>query len=290
MIIPLAAGGSVDLIARPLAEDMSKLLSRPIVVENMPGASTNIGAGFVARSAPDGSTLLVTAAAITIQPGINPKMPYDPQQDLAGISVISNGTILLVVSPRLGVKSLREFISHAKANPGKLSYGSAGAGGSLHLAGELLKMEAGIDMVHVPYKGGAPILVDLMGGNIEVTFVSAAVALPLISSGKIVPIAVASTKRSPSMPSLPAIAESYPGFEVTARNGIMVRRGTPKPVVTELNTVVVKSVSSPELKAKFAKAGVEAISSTPEEFDAEIRNDIRQWTRVARSIGLVLEN
>jgi tripartite-type tricarboxylate transporter receptor subunit TctC len=290
MIIPLAAGGSVDMIARPLAEDVSKLLSRPIVVENMPGASTNIGAGFVARSAPDGSTLLVTAAAITIQPGINPKMPYDPQKDLAGVSLISNSTILLVVSPRLGVKSLREFISYAKAHPGKLSYGSAGAGGSLHLAGELLKMDAGIDMLHVPYKGGAPILNDMMGGNIEVTFVSVALALPLINSGKIVPVAVASARRNQAMPNLPAIAESYPGFEVTARNGIMVRSGTPKPIITELNRAIVKSLGSPELKAKFAKAGVEAVSSTPEEFDAEIRSEIRQWTRVARSIGLVLEN
>ena len=288
LIVPVAAGGPVDLITRPFAEKMSEQLGQPMLVENMGGAGTLIGSDHVAKSAPDGYTLLVTTVAITILPSSYPKLPFDLVRDLTGVSVMSKGTIVVVVDPKLPIRNIKDMVAYAKANPAKLTFGSTGIGGSLYLAGELMKMSAGIDMTHIPYKGAAPALTDIMGSHLSLIFVSMAAVLPLSNAGKVRPIAVASLARSPVMPDIPTVAESgYPGFEVTAGNGVLAPSKTPRAVINHLNQAMVKVLASPDIKERFAKSGVDAISGTPEEFTTDIRNEITRWAKVVKAINFV---
>ena len=288
LIIPFSPpGGPVDLTVRPFAEKLGEFIGQPIIVENMGGAGTMIGSDHVAKSAPDGYTLLITSAAIMIMPSSNPKMPFDLMRDLTPVGTVSQSTIVLVVDPRLGFRNVPDLVTYAKANPGKLSFGSTGAGGSLHLGGEMLKLMAGIDMVHVPYKGAAGALIDIMGNNLSMTFVSMAAVLPLTKGGKIQPIAVASMKRNSSLPDLPTLDSLYPGFEVTASNSVLAPAKTPAANITRINQAMAKSLSSQYVKDAFAKSGVEPVISTPEEFGAAMKVEVARWAKVVKAINFV---
>ncbi len=288
LIIPFSPpGGPVDLTVRPFAEKLGEFIGQPIVVENVGGAGTMIGSDLVAKSAPDGYTLLITSAAIMIMPSSNPKMPFDLMRDLTPVGTVSQSTIVLVVDPKLGFRNIPDLVAYAKANPGKLAFGSTGAGGSLHLGGEMLKLMAGIDMTHIPYKGAAQALIDIMGGHLSMTFVSMAAVLPLAKSGKIQPLAVAALKRNTSLPDLPTMDSLYPGFEVTASNSILAPAKTPAANITRINQAMAKSLSSPSVKDAFAKSGVEPVISTPEEFGAAMRVEVARWAKVVKAINFV---
>ncbi len=287
LIVPFAAGGPVDLIARPFAEKMTETLGQPMVVENMGGGGTIIGTDHVAKAAPDGYTLLVTSAAVMIVPSSYPKLPFDVIKDFAPVSVMSSSTIVLVADPKLPFRTVPELVAYAKANPGKLSFGSSGTGGSLHLGGEMLNLMAGIETTHIPYKGAAPALTDIMGGHVSMMFVSMAAVLPLSTSGKVRAIAVASLKPAAALPGVPTMDSFYPGFEVTAGNAVLAPAKTPRPIITRLNQAMAKALGTQDLKDRFAKSGVEALSTTPEEAAADVRNEIARWGKVVKAINFV---
>jgi len=287
LVVPFTPGGPVDLTVRPFADKLGEALGQPVLVENIGGAGTLIGSDHVAKAAPDGYTLLVTTAAIMILPSSNPKLPFDLLKDLVPVGTVSSSTIVLVVDPKLGFGTVQDMVAYAKANPGKLTFGSTGLGGSLHLGGEMLKLMAGIDLVHVPYKGAAQALTDIMGNHLSMIFVSMAAVLPLAKSGKIKPLAVAATKRSSSLPDLPTLDSIYPGFEVTASNGIVAPAKTPAAVITRVNQAMAKALSTPEIKARFAKSGIEPVISTPEEFGKAIRTEVARWAKVVKAINFV---
>jgi len=288
LIIPFSPpGGPVDLTVRPFAEKLGEFIGQPIVVENVGGAGTMIGSDLVAKAAPDGYTLLITSAAIMIMPSSNPKMPFDLMRDLTPVGTVSQSTIVLVVDPKLGFRNIPDLVAYAKANPGKLAFGSTGAGGSLHLGGEMLKLMAGVNMTHVPYKGAAQALIDIMGGHLSMTFVSMAAVLPLAKSGKIQPLAVASLKRNTSLPDLPTMDSLYPGFEVTASNSILAPAKTPAANITRINQAMAKSLSSQSVRDAFAKSGVEPVISTPEELGTAMRVEVARWAKVVKAINFV---
>ena len=288
LVIPYSPpGGPIDLTVRPFAEKLGEVIGQPIIIENIGGGGSMIGSDHVAKSAPDGYNLLITTAAIAIMPSSNPRMPFDPLKDLAPVGTVSASTIVLATDPKLGLRSVQELVSYAKANPGKLTFGSVGLGGSLHLGGEMFKLMAGIDMVHVPYKGAAQALTDIMGNHLSMLFVSMASILPLASSGKIRPLAVASLKRATALPDLPTMDSIYAGFEVTASNGIVAPARTPAAVIARLNQAMARALASPEVRERFAKSGVEPVISTPEEFGAALRAEIARWGKVVKAINFV---
>ena len=288
LVVPFAAGGPVDTISRPFAEKLSEQLGQPVVIDYIPGAGTLIGSDNIAKSAPDGYSLLVLTVDILILQSSHPKLPFDVFRDFAPVGVTSRGTIALVVDPKLPIRNSPEFVAYAKANPGKLSFGSTGVGGSLHLGAEMLKIQANIDMTHVPYKGVAPALADIMGGHLSWIFSSMAGALPLARSGKVRAIAVASLNRNPLLPDVPTIAESgYPGFEVAVINGIIVPAKTPRPIINHLSQAMIKLLATQDIKERFAKSGVDAASNTPEEFATMIRNEVDKWGKVVKAINFV---
>lgn len=288
LVIPYSPpGGPIDLTVRPFAEKLGEVIGQPIIIENIGGGGSMIGSDHVAKSAPDGYNLLITTAAIAIMPSSNPRMPFDPLKDLAPVGTVSASTIVLATDPKLGFRNVQDLVSYAKANPGKLTFGSVGLGGSLHLGGEMFKLMAGIDMVHVPYKGAAQALTDIMGNHLSMLFVSMASILPLASSGKIRPLAVASLKRATALPDLPTMDSIYPGFEVTASNGIVAPARTPAAVIARLNQAMGKALASAEVRDRFAKSGVEPVISTPEEFAAALRAEIARWSKVVKAINFV---
>ncbi len=288
LVIPFSPpGGPIDLTVRPFAEKLGEALGQQILVDNVGGGGSLIGSDQVAKAAPDGYSLLITSAAVAIMPSSNPKMPFDTLRDLAPVGTVSASTIVLVTDPKLGFRSVQELVSAAKANPGKLTFGSVGAGGSLHLGGEMLKLMSGIDIVHVPYKGAAQVLTDIMGGHVSMMFVSMASVLPLASSGKIRPLAVASLKRAGALPDVPTLDSIYPGFEVTANNGVVAPAKTPPAIINRLNQAMAKSLSDPWVRERFARSGVEPVISTPEEFAAALRAEVARWAKVVKAINFV---
>lgn len=288
LVIPFSPpGGPIDLTVRPFAEKLGEALGQQILVENIGGGGSMIGSDQVAKSAPDGYSLLITTAAVAIMPSSNPKMPFDTLRDLAPVGTVSASTIVLVTDPKLGFRSVQDLVSHAKANPGKLTFGSVGPGGSLHLGGEMLKLMSGVDIVHIPYKGAAQVLTDIMGGHVSMMFVSMASVLPLANTGKIRPLAVASLRRATALPDLPTLDSIYPGFEVTANNGIVAPAKTPAFIITRLNQAMAKALSNPEVRERFARSGVEPVISTPEEFGAALRAEIARWAKVVKAINFV---
>lgn len=287
LVVPFAAGGPVDTISRPFADKVSQQLGQTMYVENIGGGGTVIGSDRVAKSPPDGYTLLVTSAAVMILPTSYPKLPFDVIRDFAPVSSMSESTIVLVADPKLPFTTVKELVSYAKANPGKLTFGSSGTGGSLHLGGEMLKLQAGIDMAHIPYKGAAPALTDIMAGRVSMMFVSMASVLPLYKSGKIRPIAVASLKPAAALPGVPTIDSVYPDFLVTAGNGVLAPAKTPRAIVTHLNQAMTKALNSEDLKARFAKSGVQTVSGTPEEWGEDVRKEIARWAKVVKAINFV---
>jgi tripartite-type tricarboxylate transporter receptor subunit TctC len=287
LVIPFSAGGTTDATARLIAEPMSRHLGQTIVVENVTGAGGNIGAAKVARAAPDGHTVLVVSTAFTINPSVVATLNYDPVRDFTPISLIANSDIALASHPRVPAKNVRELIALARAQPGRLTYGSSGTGNSTHLGGELFDMMTGVKMVHVPYKGAAPALNDLLGGHIDLVFTSIPPALAHMQSGRLRALGVASMKRSFALPDVPTIDESgLRGFEVTSRYGIVAPAGTPREAIARWNDALNKVLHTPEMKSLYNGYGVEPYTNTPEDFGAYIRRELEKWRKVARAAGL----
>jgi tripartite-type tricarboxylate transporter receptor subunit TctC len=290
LIVPYAAGGGADLIARTVAEGLTKKLGQPVIVENKPGGAATIGADAVAKSPPDGYTILYgTPAPQIINPYLMKKLPYDPVRDFAPVGRVASVSHILVVHPSVPAKSVKELVAYAKANPGKVNYSSAGIGATSHLDAELFKALAGIEIVHVPYKGTGSGIQDLLSGNVQMTIDSIGPLLPYIKSGKLRPLGVTSTVRSPLLPDVPPIADQLPGFSATTENYLAVRAGTPKPIIDRLNSALNEVLRTPDVRDHLIAAGVTPTASTPQELEAMIRSESVKWKKVIEVSGATAE-
>jgi tripartite-type tricarboxylate transporter receptor subunit TctC len=291
LIVPFPAGGTTDILARSIANELTRSFGHPVVVENRAGAGGNIGADAVAKSAPDGYTLLMgTVGTHGINSGLYAKMPYDAVKDFAPITIVAAVPNMLVVHPSLPVKTVKDLIDLAKANPGKITFASSGAGTSIHLSAELFKTMAGVNMLHIPYKGSAPALTDLAGGQVNIMFDNMPSALPLVKGGRLRAIAVTTLKRSPAMPDLPTIAESgLPGYDASSWFAVLAPAGTPRDIVMKLNAAIVKSLGTPEMKEKLSSQGAEPVGNTPEQFAAHIQSELVKWAKVIKESGAKVE-
>jgi tripartite-type tricarboxylate transporter receptor subunit TctC len=286
IIVPVAAGGGVDVMARMLAQKLGERLNQTFVVENRPGAAGVIGSRFVSMSPPDGYTLLYTPSSLSLTVVVNKTPPYDVNKDFTPIVNVAISPYALVVNPSVPAHSLKEFIAYAKANPGKLSYSSAGVGSASHLAGEMLKTMAGIDMVHVPNKGMNPALIDVISGQVQVLFASVPGMLGE-KSDRVRPIAMAEKKRSALMPDMPTMDESgLPGFEVANWAGLLGPAGLDPKIVKKLNGEIIAILGTDDMKQRIKTLGYDLIASTPEQFATQLRTDIERWGGVATRAGL----
>ena len=286
-VVPYPAGGPLDAVARLLAQKVSESVKQPIVVDNKPGAGGNIGADAVAKSPPDGYTILMGAVAThAINPALYASIPYDAVKDFAPVTQIASTPNVLVVNPSVPASNVREFIAYAKANPGKLNFGSGSTGSAGHLAGELFKSMAGIDMTHVPYKGAAPAMNDLIGGRIQLMFDNLASSLGQMRAGKVKALAVTTAKRTPLAPELPTIAESgLPGFDINTWFGLFVPAGTPREVIALLHDEFTRALAAPDIREKMLAIGAEPVGSTPSEFAAYIRAESEKYARIIKASG-----
>lgn len=289
IIVPFGAGGLTDILARLIADKLNSGPGWQVVVENKAGAGGNIGAAEVARSQPDGYTLLMGSIGTNAtNPFLYKKMPYDPLKDFAPITLAASGTLLLVLNPDLPIRNTRELVQYAKSHPGQLQYGSGGMGASQHLAGELLKSMAGIDIQHVPYKGLAPAIPDLLAGRISMTF-DMATALPYVQEGKLRAIAVANPERSSALPDVPTIGETVPDYAASAWYGLFAPAGTPDTVIDTLNREVTKILRTPEMRDKLVSLGAEPAASTPEELRQFVQSESEKWGKVLTQMGIQLD-
>ncbi|HEX2824772.1 MAG TPA: tripartite tricarboxylate transporter substrate binding protein [Burkholderiales bacterium] len=283
LIVPFAAGGSTDIVARVLGQELNRMWGQPVLVDNRAGGSTVIGTEIVAKAPPDGHTLLVTPAPFTIVPSLASKLPYDPHKDFEPIVLINTTPLVVVVHPAVPAKNIRELVALAKSRPGALNYGSSGSGGSNHLAGELFNAMAGVKMVHVPYKGNAPALQDLVGGHVDVVFNGLTSALPLIKGGKLRALGMTSLKRSSALPEVPTLDEQgLKGFQAVAWNGLTAPAKTPKAIVDKINADVVKVVRAPELMEKLKAEGSDPVGSSVDAYARFLRDEIAKWNKVIR--------
>jgi tripartite-type tricarboxylate transporter receptor subunit TctC len=286
MIVPYAPGGGVDIIARATAQELAKRIGQQIIVDNRTGAGGNVGSDLVAKSAPDGYTLLMASPANTINPSLYTKMPYDPMRDLAAVALIASVPAVLLANRSLPVANVRQLVTLAKAKPGALTYGSGGSGTTEHLAGEMFKSFAGIDMLHVPYKGGAQVLTDVIGGQIALMFVNQVFALPHVQGGKVKALAVAGSARSPSLPDVPTFVESgYKDFVVSVWWGVMGPAAMPKDIVNQLNREIVASLSSAEMKERLQTMSAQPLGGTAEQFTAFFAAETRRWAPIVKASG-----
>jgi tripartite-type tricarboxylate transporter receptor subunit TctC len=286
MIVPYAAGGGVDIVARTLAQELSKRLGQPVVVENKPGAGSNIGSDAVAKAQPDGYTLLMASPANAINATLYSTMPYNPSRDLVPIGLVGSVPGVLIANPSVAATNAVELVALAKSKPGTLTYGTGGSGTSEHLSAEMFKSAAGVDMVHVPYKGGSAVFTDLVGGQISVMFVNQISAVPLVKSGKVRALAVASEKRSPALPEVPTfIEQGFPDFRVSVWWGVMGPANIPKEIVARLNQEIVAALASAEMKERLEALTAQAIGGTPEQFAAFFRDELARWAGVVKASG-----
>ena len=286
VIVPFPAGGPTDAIARAIGQSLSETWRQPVVVDNRPGAGGNIGTELAAKSPADCYTLFIGTVANAINQSLFAKLPFDFVRDFAPVTQNYVTGLILAVHPSLPAHTVKELIALAKANPGQLSYSSSGVGGTPHLAGELFNSMAGVKMVHVPYKGSAPAMADLLGGHIQLTFDNMLTVLPQVKAGKLRGLAVTMTTRSPLAPELPTVAEAgLKGFEVKSWNGVVVPTGTPKEIIARLIGEIVRILRQPDLREKFLVQGVELVPTTPEEFGAFIKQDIAKWAKVIQLSG-----
>ena len=287
LVVPFPAGGSLDAVARAIGQKLSIAWGQPVIIDNRPGAGGNIGADLVAKSAPDGYTILEGALSThAVNVSLYSKMPYDPIKDFAPITLVAVTPNVLVLNPSVPANSVAELISYAKANPGKLAFGSGSNGSAGHLAGELFKTEAKVDMVHVPYKGGAPAMQDLLGGQIQLMFDNLANSMQQVRAGKLKALAVTTAKRSPLVPDLPTLAEAgLPGFDIYTWWGFMAPAGTPKEIIAKWNAEVTRILNTPEMQAFFAQQGAEPAPTTPEQFTALIQGEIPKYAKIIKASG-----
>ncbi|HZN24140.1 MAG TPA: tripartite tricarboxylate transporter substrate binding protein [Burkholderiales bacterium] len=287
VIVPYAAGGNTDFTARAIAERISPVLKQQVIVDNRPGGATNIGSEAVARAAPDGYTLLMGGASNAINMSLFRKLPYDTLRDFEPIALCVQGANVLVVHPSLPARNVKELVALARTQPGKLNFASSGMGSSNHMAGELLKVMAGINIVHVPYKGNAPAITDLLGGHVEMNFSGVPALVPHIQSGRMRAIAIGSLKRFPALPQVPTFDESgLKGYEATTWFGLMAPAKTPKEIVTRWNVEVDRILKSSELRERFINDGLEPMGGSPEAFAKFIRAEIDKYARVIQAAGV----
>ncbi len=285
-IVPFSAGGTTDLFGRLLAQHMQKNLGQPFIVENRAGAGGNLGAAAVAKAAPDGYTFLVgTVSTHAINPFLYSKLPYDTVKDFQPVSLIARLPNILVVHPSLPVNNVAELIAHLKANPDKLSYGSSGAGTSIHLAAELFKIRTGTTMTHVPFRSSGDIMNNLTGGHINLAFDNITLAWPQVKAGRLRALAVSSTERSAIAPDVPTVAETLPGFDATSWHGVFAPAGTPRPIVEKMAAEMKRILELPETREKLAELGAVASPMAPDDFVAFIERERTKWQEVVKASG-----
>ncbi len=286
-VVPYAPGGSTDIVARILAQKLSDAMGQQVVVDNRPGAGGSIGADVVAKSPPDGYTMVTAVTGtMAINQFLYRKLPFDPDKDFAPVTQVGSLPLILVVHPSLPAKNVREFIAMAKAKPGQLNYGSSGVGTATHMTTELFKSMAGVDLVHIPYKGSGQVMGDVIGGQLALIFDQIVSSLPHVQGGKLRMLAITSAKRFPSLPDLPTIAESgVPGYESISWAGVAVPAGTPKEIIARLHAEIVKVLAAPDIRERFLRDGIETIGSTPEQFTEHIRRERIKWAKVVKDSG-----
>jgi tripartite-type tricarboxylate transporter receptor subunit TctC len=289
LIVPFPPGGSNDVVGRMIAAQLSTRLDKPVIVENQGGAGGLIGTEMAARSQPDGYTLLLISVAYAFIPAIY-KLPYDPATAFAPVAILGAGPVVIAVTSKLPVNSVKELIALAKENPGELNYATAGVGSFQHLASELFKLQAGVDIVHIPFKGGGPAMMDVIAGNTQIAIGSLVQMLPQIQGGKLKALGVGSAKRIAALPDLPTISEAgVPGYEVTNWWGIVVPAGTPRAIIDRLHKDLTAVVASPETKKRFETEGAEPLSMSPDEFGRFIAAETVKWARVVKDAGIRAE-
>jgi tripartite-type tricarboxylate transporter receptor subunit TctC len=291
VVVPFPAGGTTDLLARAASQKLSATWGQQAIVDNRPGAAGNIGAELVAKAPADGYTLLMgTVGTHAINASLYPRMPYDHVKDFTPVILVAGVPNVLVVHPSLPVNSVQELIAFAKANPGRLNFASSGSGTSIHLSGELFKVMTGVQMTHIPYKGSAPALTDLVGGQVQLMFDNLPSSLAFIKAGKLRALAVTSAQRSPALPDVPTVAESgVSGFEASSWFGLLAPAGTPRDVVTKINADTQKWLASPDAKDKLAAQGAAAAGGSPEDFAKHIEAETAKWARVVKESGARVE-
>ncbi|HZS64628.1 MAG TPA: tripartite tricarboxylate transporter substrate binding protein [Xanthobacteraceae bacterium] len=287
LIVPWPAGGGTDIFARAIGEKLHQSLGQPFLVENRAGASGNIGASAVAKSAPDGYTIMIGTITLATNPALYKSLDFDATKDLATITLIAGVPHMLVVHPTVPANNVKELIALARQKPGKLSYSSAGVGSPFQIAAELFKQSAGVDIFHVPYKGGAPAIADVIGHHVDMTFANLVAVLPQAKAGQIRALAVTSTKRSIAAPDVPTMAEAgLPSYEFTSWFGVLAPAKTPHAIVQKLNTEITKVLHSPEISARLSAEGAELIASTPEAFGQFLNNETAKWSKIIRAAGI----
>ena len=291
IMVPFPPGGSTDIMARNLATELSKSLGQPVVVENKAGANGNIGSAEVAKAAPDGYSLLLTGVGTNaINHSLYPSMPYDSLRDFEHITLLAEGPNVLLVNPNFPAKSVQELIALAKAQPGKLNYGSNGNGSSGRLAMEMLRQATGIDMVHVPYKGGGPSMLALIAGEVPMLFTNQDQALPQVKAGKVRAIGVASEKRNPAYPDVPTIAEQgIPGFAAVSWFGLSAPAKTPPDIIKKLHAETVKAINQPEFRSKLEANGFVVVGNTPDQFHAFVKSENEKWGKAVKASGATVD-
>jgi tripartite-type tricarboxylate transporter receptor subunit TctC len=283
IVVPFPAGGSVDALARMIAPKISEALGQPVVVENRSGASGTVGMGAVAKAEPDGYTILYAPVSIAINPALYRKLPFNAEKDFAPISQTVSSALVLVANPNLKVSTVAELVALAKARPGKLNFGSSGVADPLQLGMEMLKTSTDIDMLAVPYKGQAPMFLGLLGGEVDVAFVTLQLALEQIRAGQVRALAVAGAQRSVALPDVPTVAEAgVPGYEISSWHGFFAPPGTPREIIVRLQREIARAVALPDVRERIELTGNEAVGSTPEEFDAMFRNEVRKFKKIVQ--------
>jgi tripartite-type tricarboxylate transporter receptor subunit TctC len=290
IIVPFPAGGSTDIIAREVAQGLSTKFGQPFIVENRPGAGSTVGTAAVARSPGDGYTFLITSSHYAIAPSLYEQMQYDPAKDLRGVSLLVNIPVILVATPSLPVKSVKELIEYDQTHPGKLNFGSSGAGGINHLSGELFNNMAGTKLVHIPYKGTAPAMQDLLSGNIQIMFDAISTSLPNIKAGLIKPLAWTGAKSSPSLPDLPTISGSgLPGYNTTSWLAMFAPASTPPELIAKISDEIKVTLNKPDVKERQISQGVEIVASTPQELDQIVATELPKWSAFVKQLGIKAE-
>ena len=290
LVVPFAPGGSNDIMARLIGQKFSESLKQQVVIDNRGGASGIIGTDIVAKAPADGYTLLMMSLTLAVNPSLYSKLPYDTHKDLTPVTLVATAPLMLVISPSLPVKSVKELIAYAKSNSGKLNFGSGGAGTTPHLAGEMFSSMAGVRMTHVPYKGGGPALADLVGGQIQLMLENIPSTLPFAKSGKLRALAVSGPTRSALVPDLPTLDEAgLKGYAIVGWNGLFVPTGAPRAIVTRLYEETVRALAQSETKERLATLGAEGVGSSPDDFRAFFKAEIVKWANVVKAAGLKVE-
>ena len=290
LVVPSSAGGGTDIVARIIAPDLSKRLGQQVVIDNRPGAGTMIGIEVAAKSPPDGYTLLMGLSTLAINSALYKKVPYDPQRDFAPITQAVSSASIIVVHPSVPVKTLKELIAFARARPGQINYASAGTGTYPHMTMELFLSMAKLKMVHIPYKGTGPAMIDMVAGQVATMAATILTGMPQIRAGRLRPLGITSAARSPIVPDLPTVAEAgLPGYESVQWYGMLAPARTPRDIITRLHGEATRVLQQPEIKARFAGDGADPVGSTPEEFTRYIQSELTKWAKVARDAGIQQE-